>query len=308
MSMRSIVFAGVLAGTAILSATQAAAKVVHNSWSSGANMPTAREGAAVGAIKTKIYVAGGRNGVFLAVNEIYDTVLNTWTTGAPMPTPDWGVGAVVRGELYAIGSGGEVQKYNPVTNKWKTKGLAPMPTVRDSLAAAVYQGKIYVIGGFAGIRLTTVESYDPASNTWTELAPMLVGKSLPVVGKLGSGMIVAAGGFTNNGVTGDTEVYDIATNSWRTVTADPTVRQAGCGWDINGKLYFASGDEGPGYDEATYLVESFTLKTQTWTTPLAPLPQSTVYPGSADVGGRIFCMGGATNGDRELNNVQIYQP
>jgi hypothetical protein len=55
-----------------------------------------------------------------------------------------------------------------------------MPTARASAVAIVESKVIYVIGGwngiFSGPSLTTVEGYNPATDTWTEEAPLLVGK------------------------------------------------------------------------------------------------------------------------------------
>jgi hypothetical protein len=77
-------------------------------------------------------------------------------------------------------------------------------------------------------RLTTVESYNPATDTWAEEAPLPVGVSGVAAGLLGS-TIVAAGGQANSGndVT-DTEGYNPSTNSWETLAPDPTEQQAGC--------------------------------------------------------------------------------
>ena len=47
---------------------------------------------------------------------------------------------------------------------------AAMPTARSEMRVAVVDGIFYVPGGFGG--LTSFEAYDPASDSWTELAPM----------------------------------------------------------------------------------------------------------------------------------------
>ena len=193
-----------------------------NSWTSGAPMPTARQGTATGVIKGKVYVVGGATGnAITGITEVYNPTSNSWTTGAPMPTPRFvPASAVVNNILYVIGgqSGSGVldvvEAYNPATNQWSAK--AAMPTARDSVGAVVKQGMIYVIGGFSpgGGRLSTVERYNPATNSWTELAPLKVGKSLPAVGLIGS-TIVVAGGFTNsNAPTTDNEGYNTVTNVW----------------------------------------------------------------------------------------------
>jgi N-acetylneuraminic acid mutarotase len=47
-----------------------------------------------------------------------------------------------------------------------------MPTARGALASGVAQGLIYVVGGRSGNpsfrAFSTVEEYDPATDTWTE--------------------------------------------------------------------------------------------------------------------------------------------
>ena len=53
-----------------------------------------------------------------------------------------------------------------------------MPTGRQDVAIAVVKNIIYVIGGANNVgRLNTVESYDPATDTWTTEAPLLIAKS-----------------------------------------------------------------------------------------------------------------------------------
>jgi len=288
----------------------------HNTWTSGAAMPTAVQGPATGAIGSKVYVVGGAsNTAILDINQIYNATTNKWTTGASMPTQRFApAGAVVNGILYVIGgnlTGGDpldvVEAYDPTTNTWSTK--SPMPTPRDSIGAAVKNGIIYVIGGYNNTsnRLATVESYNPATDSWTEESPLAVAKSLPAVGLLGS-TIVAAGGFTDSGaVTGDNEGYNSTKNSWKNLTADPTPREAGCAASISGLLYFAGGTEFPPLS----VNESFSAADNKWTT-LASMPLAVVAPGSATVNNKLYCFGGSDNGSvfqgTVYDNVQIYHP
>lgn len=105
---------------------------------------------------------------------------------------------------------------------------------------------IYVVGGINGSgRLSTVESYNPAANTWTEEAPLLVGKSEPSVGRVGNKLvgftILAADGFTLSGETGDNEGYNATTNTWTSLAPDPTARNGACSGGIGAKMYVAGG-------------------------------------------------------------------
>jgi N-acetylneuraminic acid mutarotase len=80
---------------------------------------------------------------------------------------------------------------------WTTKG--DMPTARFSLSTSMVNGKIYAIGGDlrgrgAPLSTSTVEEYDPATDTWTARADMPTarwGLSASVV----NGKIYAIGGY-----------------------------------------------------------------------------------------------------------------
>ena len=172
--------------------------------------------------------------------------------------------------------------------------------------AAVENKIIYIVAGNSAenLRETTVQSYNPATDTWTEDAPLLIGRSEPSVARVGT-IIVAADGYASGG---DTEGYDPTTNLWTTLKADPD--PGGSGWrsfactgGFGPKLYIAGGYYG--WD----LNESFNLPMNTWKT-LAPMPQPAMGTGSAVYKWRLYCLGGTVaywvNG--ALNNVQIYQP
>jgi len=292
-----------------------------NSWSVGAPMPTARGFSFTGAIGTDIYVIGGEtNSTAIGVNEIYDTATNTWSTGASMPTPRFaGASAVVNGVLYAIGGAAivngpvavnVVEAYDPATDTWSTK--SPMPIATDSVYAAVENSIIYVIGGYNSARLATVLAYDPANDTWSVVAPLNVGKSTPAVGLVGS-MIIAAGGQTNSGaVTTDNEGYNAATNSWTTLAPLPTARETGCFGAVADILYFASGHNVNSPGPLLSTMDAYNAATNSWTSGLPSIPYAVIGPGSAIVGGNLYCFGGS-NSDHPFqgnifNYVQVYAP
>lgn len=310
-------YRGVLVLLSIAAAQIPADAQGPNTWTTGANMPTAVQGPATGVIGGLVYVVGGTtSSATVTINQIYNPGTNTWTTGAPMPTARYTpAGAVVNGIFYVIGgklNGNQlnvVEAYNPATNTWSTN-YSPMPTARDSIVAVVENGIIYVIGGFSngGDRLNTVQSYNPATDTWTRETSLLVGKSSVALGLLGS-TIVAAGGLEDSGVTGDNEGYDSSTNSWQKLTADASARQAACVATIAGQLYVAGGKNNSG---PVSVAESFNLTANQWTT-LAPMPVAIANGGAANVGNLLYCFGGAVTGTVVPNStfspqVQIYHP
>ncbi len=290
---------------------------VHDSWSSGAAMPTALNWPAAGVIGTKAYVVGGyTGGPATTDNQIYNLTTNTWSSGAALPAATaQAAAAVVKNILYVFGgsnNGGgtvfnTVWAYNPATNSWSSK--AAMPTARCSEAAVVANNIIYVIGGYnSGNRLNTVEAYNPATDTWTEKATLLNGKTEISAGLVGT-TIVAADGYTSSGDTGDNEAYDVSTNTWTSLAADPTARNVSCSGVIASLLYGADGNNNGGGPIS--VMESFSLAKNKWIT-LTAMPQTVTAMGSAVYGGQLYCFGGGNSAvppnNTVYNYVQIYQP
>ncbi len=287
-----------------------------NTWSSGASMLTPRFGPAFSVISGKVYVVGGAtSGAIVTNNEAYNLKTNTWTTRAPVPTATFApAAAVVNGVLYVIGgstNGSDqlalVQAYYPASNSWSQK--TSMPVATSSMYAVAVKGIIYVVGGYAdGVRTTNVYSYNPATDSWTQLAPLKVGKSTPATGKLGG--IIAASGLGNSGVVNDNERYGVSGNNWKNLPPIPTARTAGCFGTISGKFYVAGGADSN--NNPFNVLEAYIALTKSWTTSLASMPQAVIDPASAVYNGKLYCIGGANNGNFgqgvPYGNVQIYQP
>ena len=164
-------------------------EVNHNTWTTGAVMPTAVLEATAAAVKNDIYVVGGENSSqsIVADVQIYNPGANTWTTGISYPTGIVAASAaVVANVLYVFGGTSDgvnptnaVWAYNPKTKSWSA--MTAMPTARWATEAVVEKNIIYVIGGVVNGSgngsITTVESYNPATNSWNEEAPLLVAQS-----------------------------------------------------------------------------------------------------------------------------------
>jgi uncharacterized repeat protein (TIGR03803 family) len=312
-------FVTVTTGTTKL--TSAQKFIVHNSWGHGKVIPTPVAFATAAVLNQKIYLVGGYPGTTysgpVGNNQIYNPAANTWSSGSVLPIGTaQAATAVVNNTLYIFGGTTDgatdtnaVWAYNPATNTWSSK--MAMPTARRSIAAAAENGIIYVIGGYRAAtnsRLSTVEAYNPATNSWTEKAPLLEGKSEPMVGLIGT-TIVAADGYNGVSDSGDNEGYNAATNNWVALNPDPKPRNGACGGAIGLQLYVAGGGNGATSVPSLTSTESFTLSNKSWIT-LASMPQGSAAPGSAVYNGQLYCFGGwasAPNGSL-LNSVQIYQP
>ena len=104
---------------------------------------------------------------------------------------------------------------------------ADMPTPRFGLTTSVVDGKIYAIGGGKtpyGKYLSTLEVYDPTTDTWTTKADMPTARffhSTSVV----NGKIYAIGGAPYAEASVPTvEEYDPATDTWTRKADMPTSR------------------------------------------------------------------------------------
>jgi uncharacterized repeat protein (TIGR03803 family) len=301
----------VTTGATILTSSQTF--IVHNSWSIGRAVPAAVYNPAAAGLEGQIYLVGGYTTAPTADLPIYNPATNAWSKGTSLPVATSNAAAaVVNNILYIFGGytsiyTNAVWAYNPATKTWT--GEAAMPTARNGARAVVENNIIYVIGGYNGIDfLSTVESYNPATNTWKTEASMSGVKGTPAAGLIASTIVVADGTNAPDSVTGDTEGYSVSTNKWTTLTSDPNPRTGPCDGVISGNLYDVAGYINNA-GSATTKNESFSLSSDKWITTLAPVPQGTVFGGSAVLNGQLYCLGGeSTINASPINNVQIYQP
>ena len=224
-----------------------------NRWTRKADMPTARRGLSTCMLDERIYAIGGWSGTneTTPALEVYDPATDTWTKKANMPGGGRATvgAAAVNGKVYAIAGWGPgrpfsiVEEYDPVMDTWTRK--TGIPTPRGYLSASAVNGKIYAIGGRAGtfqnpIDLSTVEEYDPATDTWTKKS------DLPNVRYFLSTSVVddkvyAIGGGPNARAI---EEYDPTTDTWIGRASMPTGRNMLATSAANGKIYAIGGGSG----------------------------------------------------------------
>jgi N-acetylneuraminic acid mutarotase len=227
-----------------------------DAWTRKANMPMRRGGGTSSVVNGRIYYMGGRqsyNGANISSVIEYDATTDTWTTKANMMlTPrTWVSSSVVDGKIYAIGGArtyqgtplSTVEAYDPVTDTWTRK--ADMPTARACVSTSAVNGKIYAIGGTPGYGqwyqgLSTVEEYDPATDTWTKKADMPTPRTYHSTCAV-NGKVYAIGGRTGGNDLSPVEEYDPATDTWTSVADIPTARSGVATSAVNGKIYVIGG-------------------------------------------------------------------
>ena len=129
---------------------------------------------------------------------------DSWTELTPMQEKrgDYGV-ATVDGKIYAIGGFNGVplsimEEYDPATDTWTRK--SDMPTPRYQVRTEAVDGKIYAIGGWDvfpdpnATICSTVEEYDPKTDTWEKGPSMNIPRSTLAAVATPDGKIYAIGG------------------------------------------------------------------------------------------------------------------
>jgi N-acetylneuraminic acid mutarotase len=93
---------------------------------------------------------------------------NAWKALKPMPDTIPDMTVALNGQIHVIGHT-KHYIYDPAKDQWTTK--QPMPATRSHFGIAIYQDKIYTIGGAyrkanTWIDIDVVEVYDPQTDTW----------------------------------------------------------------------------------------------------------------------------------------------
>ncbi|MEV2910701.1 kelch repeat-containing protein, partial [Paenibacillus larvae] len=238
-------------------------------WTSGVDMPTARDELTSSAVGDKIYAIGGNSGGnSLSKLEIYDTATNTWTSGKDMPTARSGLTSSAVGDrIYVIGGHcnyylNKLEIYDTTTNTW-TIG-ANMPTGRNSLTSSTVGDKIYAIGGHSNDAFNQhkLEIYDTTTNTWTAGADMPTERNSLASSTVGDKIYVIGG--WNGGRLSRLEIYDTTTNTWTLGAKMPTERYLLTSSAVGDKIYAIGGRGGYNNDYSLNELEIYDTSTNTW--------------------------------------------
>ena len=288
----------------------------EDTWTTKANMPTARYVLSSSVVDGIIYAIGGDAGSRASVVEAYDPLTDTWTRKANMPMGRGaGTSSVVNGKIYYMGgrlnyNGANISsviEYDATTDTWTAK--ADMPTPRTWLSSSVVNGKIYVIGGaltYQGAPLSTVEEYDSTTNTWTTKADMPTPRASVSTNAV-NGRIYAIGGTSgygqwNQGLS-TVEEYDPAADTWTRKNDMPTGRTYFSTCVVNGKIYAIGGMDSNHLSS----VEEYDPATDTWIR-VADIPTARSGLATSAVNGKIYAIGGWVGSGTVLSTVEEYNP
>lgn len=247
---------------------------------------------------------------------ILPTASNTWTSGTAMLSAhNYTVGGVINGNFYVVGGAiagsiTAVEMYDPIANTWTSK--APALTSRAIAGGGVINGKLYVVGGCIGsdcrIGTTNVlEAYDPATNSWTNLAAMPTTRSGVATGVINGRLYVAGGtgACPPCGALTTVESYDPVANTWRTETALPSGVNVARGAVINNVFYVVGGYTWT-TSSVVNSVYAFDPLNSLWTAK-ATMPTARNVHGVEAVNGILYAFGGGAS-TATTAVVEAYDP
>jgi len=190
-----------------------------------------------------------------------------------------------------------------------------MPTARFGFAAGVVNGKIYAIGGalsLTGAYYSTVEEYDPATDTWTEKTKMPTARNGLAAAVVQDKIYVVGGEPRAQASLATVEMYDPATDTWTPKANMPRKRTflGACG--VGGKLYVLGGVTAgdPAAEFCPPALDVYDPATDTWTTKgNVKTPRACAAVCALDQ--RLFFIGGVLGGDLHaapVSTVEQYDP
>lgn len=172
--------------------------------------------------------------------------------------------------------------------------------------AGVINGILYVAGGNGGTWLSTVEAYNPSTNTWITRSSMPARRRYAGAGVIDNIFYVAGGDDNTTTNPGTTFAYDAASNTWATKAAMPNPRYTVASAVLNGSLYLAGGiGVSPGGVTASSRVEAYDPSTNTWT-PRAPMPTGRWVPTAAVINGLLYVVGGNDAQNHPLATLEAF--
>ena len=178
----------------------------------------------------------------------------------------------------------------------------------DSDGTFAYEGGGYSFS--AGGTINEFGKFNPATNTWTPLAPVpdlanaeASGVYAPNVNKL---FVFGGDDPTTGTVVNTTRIYDIATNAWSTGAVMPDVRAFMASGYFNGKIYLVGGYTTGNVDPSFGQVWEYDPLLNTWNTTRMSMPATLGGPGFGIINGHMYVAGGRNLANTNLNTLYDY--
>lgn len=280
-------------------------------WVELAPMEVARSEHPAVILEGEIVISGGfvemglgRSGASAAV-EAYSITADTWRPLPDLPqSVHHSMAAVVDDRLFVIGgysADGEPidSMLELVGDSWVDRAALPGPLA--AAATAVLDDSIYVVGGFPD---SSLYRFDTADGTWTVL-PRPEQDREHVAAVAVAGEIWAIAGRWLGEIRSSTEIYDPATEAWR---SGPALNEARSGFGAvatDGGIVVVGGEVfSP--DAALDSVELYDPEAERWTV-IEPLPYGLHGNPLVGLGSDIYLPGGSTQPAGVENDGRMYR-
>ncbi len=274
------------------------------------------------AVNGKMYVIGGRGHQPI---DVYDTASNTWSQAARPPLEMHHFQAVAIDHIiYVVGAATccypveinipNVYQFDTNSGQWSKGAAIPGNRLRGSTAAAVYNKKIYIVGGntkgHSGGAVNWFDEFDPATGQWKALGNAPDARDHATIAVVGDQLVVAGGRRSNfpdtfGNTVGRTNVYDLKQQRWQTAANIPTQRAGTMAVGVGSELIVIGG-ESLASNNAHNAVEAFDIFTGTWRR-LNPLPTPRHGGAAAVIDSQIHVVAGSMQlgGAPETNAHEI---
>ncbi len=189
-----------------------------DSWARLPDLPQPRHHNMAAVLEGRLFAVGGFSEPgFTATDRMWELVGGSWIDRAPLAQAvGAGAAVVLDGRLFVVGGapGGGLQAYDPTDDSWE---ILPAPsTFREHLAAVVFAGEIWAIGGRQpGLVHDSVEIFDPVTSSWRP-GPTLGQRRSGFGAVVAGDLIYVVGGevFDPDEALESTERFDPSVGSW----------------------------------------------------------------------------------------------
>ena len=168
-----------------------------------------------------------------------------------------------------------------LNGRWEPR--TAMRPARSEMPAAILDGLIYVPGGFGAT--TTFAAYDPAGDSWRDLAPLPEGSHHLMATAHGDKIYVFGGAREAFTATTTAWVYDPVANRWEDLAPLPEPRMSGAAVTLGDFIYLAGGVGVESGEGATLL--RYDSSADTWAR-LAKLTNMREHIAAVVLSGRIL--------------------
>ena len=199
-----------------------------------------------------------------------------------------------------------VERYSIERKRWTR--VRPMPVALNHAAAAAWNGRLYVVGGYAsGSGLSGEQRlllrYDPARNSWKRLAKPPSARAALGAAVVGD-RLYAAGGVRGGQPLATLEVYDLRRNRWSTGPGMAVAREHLAVAAVGGFVYALAGRASGQGNFA--VAERFDPRTNAWERlPDMAKPRGGIA--AVGVAGDIVVFGGEEDAGT-IREVERYHP